>query len=355
VPPRWQWELLLLFDQGGEAAADLLESTPALAFALALAPLLVTTSTPPLEEILSWRQARIAELLGFPASRRGVRALRKLPVHELDAAALLSLQRLLRSEEVLGRISHLPRLSKALLQVARSPESFMALERDSQLALLDPQRGPELAKQLGAMLDRLTRTRSRGYRLPRTIRSSGHAEALARAIAALQSEVGVHDAPDPVPPPPFPGIPGVIEPLRSAGDYHEEGLAMRNCVRSQLREAMRGRLALYRVLQPERATLSLERVEGRWRLGDLLAVGNSSVARRTREEVDRWLAIWKEPGRLPEARAGSAAPDGALRVPVFDGEDDFADPPDLDAENGFAGPEDFAGADEFQDVGRFGD
>ena len=367
VPPRWQWELLLLFDQGGEAAGDLLESTPALAFGLALAPLLVATSTPPLEEILTWRQTRIAELLGFPASRRSVRALRKLPVDELDAAALLSLQRLLRSEEVLGRISHLPRLSKALLQVARSPESFMALERDSQLALLDPQRGPALAKQLGAMLDRLTRTRSRGYRLPRTIRSSVHAEALARAISALQSEVGPLDAPDSVPPPPFPGIPGVIEPLRSAGDYHEEGLAMRNCVRSRLREAMRGRIALYRVLQPERATLSLERSGPRWRLGDLLAVGNSSVARRTREEVDRWLEIWQEPGRMPTARDGAAAPDGALRVPVREGGDGFEDHRDFAAEDGLAGPrefagadeledaEDFAGADELEDAGGFGD
>jgi hypothetical protein len=130
---------------------------------------------------------------------------------------------------------------------------------------------------------------------------------------------------------------------------------MRNCVRAQLREAMRGRIALYRVLQPERATLSLERSGPRWRLGDLLAVGNSSVARRTREEVDRWLEIWKEPGRMPAARDGAAAPGGALRVPVVEGGDGFEDHRDFAADDGFADPGDVAGAAELEDAGEFGD
>ena len=111
-------------------------------------------------------------------------------------------------------------------------------------------------------------------------------------VAQLIAEVGCHDAHDRLPAPPFPGIPGTIEPLRSVGDLHEEGRSQRNCVRSYVRDAVAGELALYRVLRPERATLSIERCESGWHLGQLLAVGNSEPREETVDEIGRWLALW---------------------------------------------------------------
>ena len=113
-------------------------------------------------------------------------------------------------------------------------------------------------------------------------------------MESIVDEMGVAHARDPVPPPPYPGIPGRIEPLRCVGDYHVEAETMRNCVRSYARAALAGNVVIYRVLRPERATLSLVR-DGRrgWRLGELHAVANASVGAQTRREVERWLDLWR--------------------------------------------------------------
>ena len=327
---RWHWELLLFFDQGGEPAIELLESTPALGFALALAPLFCDAPSPPLEEVLAWRQSRIAALLGLPASRRGVRALRKLELGELDVVTMLAVRRLLRDERVLARVSHLPRLSRALVRVGRSPEGFLALGRELQLALLDPRRGPRLAGHYEHVVHRMRQLRERGYALPETLRSARHAAVVERSMDALVDELGSLDAPDAVAPPPFPGIPGVIEPLRCAGEFHVEGESMRNCVRTYARAAMAGDVAIYRVLRPERATVSLVRCSPtRWRIGELYAAANTPVSTRTRREVERWLERWCPPERAA-ATATAQAPDeeamyGYEGPPPFDADEAFGE------------------------------
>jgi hypothetical protein len=296
TPERWHWQLLVLADDVGDAVCDLLESTPALALGLAVAPLFARDALPETREVVNWRQPRIAELLGFPASRRAVRALRKLPARELDPEALLILRRLLHDDRVVARIAHLPRLSRTLLSVARTPDCFLALSRDSQLGLLDARLGPELARRLEPLLSRITQARQRGFRVPRTIQSSAHAEVVAEAVSELMYEVGPLDAPDQVPAPPYPGVPGRIEPLRCVGDYDEEGRLMHNCVLSMLPHALGGYIVVYRVLEPERATVSLARTREGWRLDQLQATGNSPVRAETRREVERWLALWRGQG-----------------------------------------------------------
>jgi hypothetical protein len=50
---------------------------------------------------------------------------------------------------------------------------------------------------------------------------------------------------------------------------------------------------IYRVLQPERATLSLIRTDtGRWEIGELKASRNRPVTEQTHDLVEQWLGDW---------------------------------------------------------------
>jgi hypothetical protein len=55
-----------------------------------------------------------------------------------------------------------------------------------------------------------------------------------------------------------------------------------------------GRVFIYRVLQPERATLSLIRTDtGRWEIGELKASRNRPVSEQTQDLVEQWLSDWQ--------------------------------------------------------------
>jgi hypothetical protein len=95
------------------------------------------------------------------------------------------------------------------------------------------------------------------------------------------------------PPPPVPSLPGVVEPLDSAVQLVLEGRQQANCVASYAPRVREGRVSIYRVLQPERATLSLIRTEaGRWEIGELKASRNRPVSGQTHDLVEQWLADW---------------------------------------------------------------
>jgi len=299
VDSAYQWQLLQLLNQGGEGAFELFESTPALLVLLIFAPALAPrTLFPPVAELVRWRQRRLLEQLGFPGSRQVLRLLRKIPASELDLGSALSLQRLCRDEQTLARLSHLPRVTRALLAVARSPERFARLEREVQLVLLDPDpvRGQRLAERLEELLVRVEQARRNGFAVPTRLRSAQEVRRVRGELAGLHDDVRSASAFDSLPPPPFPGIPGEIEPLRSVGDLDQEGRELRNCVRGYRSRAMSGHYAIYRVLRPARATLSILRHRKGWQVDELKGPGNAEVGPETARAVADWLSRWAAAG-----------------------------------------------------------
>jgi hypothetical protein len=69
----------------------------------------------------------------------------------------------------------------------------------------------------------------------------------------------------PFPPPPVAGTAAIV-PLRDALDLVAEGREQHNCVASYERLARRGDVALYKVMAPERATLSVVPDGCRWKV-----------------------------------------------------------------------------------------
>jgi hypothetical protein len=80
-------------------------------------------------------------------------------------------------------------------------------------------------------------------------------------------------------------------PICSGRELAEEGRLQSNCVASYWeRIAIRQRAYIYRVLAPERCTLSLTRVGERWVQSELLRACNRPASEATRRAVAAWLA-----------------------------------------------------------------
>ena len=90
--------------------------------------------------------------------------------------------------------------------------------------------------------------------------------------------------------PPVPGTVDIV-PLTDAGQLLEEGRAQRNCVGGYASRVAGGKVFVYRVLRPERATLSLRLgSDGEWEIQQLLRACNQKVSPVTAIAVHRWLA-----------------------------------------------------------------
>lgn len=97
---------------------------------------------------------------------------------------------------------------------------------------------------------------------------------------------------DPFPPPPFPGT-DTIRPLCTPVELINESIAQRNCVGNRVTyepHIRKGRCYIYKVVAPERATLSIIRRTGEsWSIGELKAAGNHPVGLGMLRVVRDWL------------------------------------------------------------------
>ncbi len=92
-----------------------------------------------------------------------------------------------------------------------------------------------------------------------------------------------------LPEPPLPGTPDIV-PIVTCSQLVEEGRAQHNCVASYSGRVRKGELYIYRVLTPERATLSITKgADGCWEIQQLYRACNQPVSDACRAEVQQWL------------------------------------------------------------------
>lgn len=311
--PERHWDILTWLGRTGFAAEELLESNPAVAFAVACGAEFCTHDTP-----VSYRQKHfllayhtqrhILIRLGFPPTERVRRVLRKVPARLVTVAQLTLLRQGLVDEAVAERLSHLPRVNAAVLQlvadgtlVRLSPAALADLARpDDEEGALD------LAQQLAEVV-RLWGLVRPGAEPPREFAGPAQVRA-ARAAVAEESIAAAMDRRCAFPPPPVPGT-ELIVPITTRRMLIEEGRLQHNCVADYEDKIVRGELSIYRVLSPQRCTLSLcrgsGRRRGRWVISELKAACNGRVSGATRQSVLAWL----DPAttHLPARRTRSVA------------------------------------------------
>jgi len=284
LTPDRQWRILQFLNATREPGRDLCHSNLPLAFLLASRE---EETGIRVVEAVSWRQRRILGVLGFPEQQVAVRVLRRVDDRLLGSPVLAHLREWMSDPACLRRLAHVPRLGAA----------GIALRNARELAWFDDRALPEvlgsddadLLRNLHEFAALVRRLQQLGYGPERPLSSAAQIRERSDAMRRLLTEVGDLPADGALPDPPIPGIAGAIEPLRTVREVHLEGKRMRHCVRIYLGDALKRRVALYRVLKPQRATLSLVPKGRRWRLDQLWRFANRTPSWECFAAVERWL------------------------------------------------------------------
>lgn len=289
--PDGHWVLLAWAARCGPVADDLLVANPCLAYMLARVS---GFSAGPESQPPAWAtrpyssQKSILGRLGFPATDQMRRAAYKVLHSAMSVPRLVLLRQTLKREPtVLERLSHLRRINANVLVATYAGGTQVTAHLLSQLSATshdDP------AAPLGtAIADTI-----RGWRVlrPRAVLPVFDQVASVRQlheqiIQELRDYKG--SGVTEFPPPPIRGTDTIL-PLSCVRDLVAEGREQHNCVASYARQARSRQVALYKVLAPQRATLSLSRRGLVWAISELKGTCNRPVSGNTWEAVRAWLA-----------------------------------------------------------------
>lgn len=293
-----QWPLLVML-QRDPTTIELADGNPALAFALAqkfkgdgelIASLRCGTM----------RQRDLLEILGLPSSAAAVNLFRKIDPHSLNGDNWSAVVKVIEGELAApkSRLHHLTSINSGVVEILLDPRaSFAATPR-----LLEEVAKDRAENHRGRVVHMITSTlrmqgelhtgdrieRFQSLERLKTVHDEV-AELYRRRVRQLIEASGV--GPGCFTPPPIPGIAGQIEPITSPSELVDEGEYQGNCVASYAGRVRDGSTYIYRVLHPERATLSIVRRShfSDWEIGELECRFNTDVSEETEAFVQAWL------------------------------------------------------------------
>jgi len=282
-PFRSRHWMLLSVCRRQERAQDLLAQSPALAFALAHCHKFRFVSDLPQDLAASFctrKQREIADWLGFGDSQAWVNILAKIPAEAVSLEALEALRNVWLIEGAEKMLSHLPRINGGVLVLIMKHRlmEFVSPKLMAEVSQLTDDTATALvARTLEEILDLREQLDVAG-----PLRPFQSIEAVRRTqqelVAEFEARVRVHEEECQLPPPPLPGTPDIV-PLTRVSELAEEGRKQHHCVYSYAVRVTQGACYVYRVLKPERATLSIVKGEdGSWEIEQLYLACNQPVA-----------------------------------------------------------------------------
>ena len=311
------WALMGYLAAGGQPAADLLKSCPALAFMLAHNRIFHTPAVKqPRRAIRTWLGPRknrrmLSAWLGFPPEMNCVTILAKVPPQDISISLMLKLRDLVKDARVLKLLRHQPVIDRALLAFFEPDMQDMLtmklltelrcymldhLEYQSVFHRNDPIKDKQEAfifwsKEYQNIWQEFRDT-ARMFRLQYPERPMPLLRDL-DAMLRLHEEL-IEDFTKPrfeniVFTPPIPGNADIV-PLTTYVMLCDEGFQQHNCVASYAWRVKEGRSFIYRVLQPERCTLELALCNGRWEVVQLRTACNGAPSQETIDAVNRWFS-----------------------------------------------------------------
>jgi hypothetical protein len=290
--PEGHWHLLAWVARGGPAAEELLASNPTLAFAVASGAELVVADTPvnfvQRQPLMAYHTQRdLLARLGFPPTDRVRRILRKCQPQHVTLARLVRLRDALADEAVRERLAHVPVINGGVLRVVE----------DGTLRNISPAALGELARveEEGAAT-RAARQLAEVIRLWGLVRPTmppprfERLDRIEQEHAVVRQDVRRLPEPfsRPFPLPPVAGSDSIVH-IANKAMLIEEGRIQKNCAGDYAARAARGTLVFYRVIQPQRCTLSLQRSKGVWVVEQLKASCNTPASLEARRAVNNWL------------------------------------------------------------------
>ena len=293
---QWPFLLFLLYDTG---AIELAQSNPSLAF-------LVSQKLKGDRELIeslqcsNIRQRDLLEILNLPASPNAVKIFRKISPASLTGDNWRSILNIVKQEieAPKPRINHLPSINSGVVEILLDPNASRTVT-PSLLEEVAQDRSENYRGRIVHLItstlrmqdEMRTRTRCESFSSLARLREIHHevSENYRRRVRQL-IDANQHES-DSFRRPPIPGINGAIEPITSAASLVDEGEEQGNCVASYAPKVREGNTFIYRVLYPQRATLSIVRRSplADWEIGELESRFNTDVSAETEEYVAGWL------------------------------------------------------------------
>jgi hypothetical protein len=295
-----------------QAALDLAASNPALFYCTGnndqFRKLLAPSPAEAARKQICRRQKQILAWLEFPSSESMVRILRKVLPEAVTPHDLRVLRQAIQSDpEVARRIPHLPAINSSVLGLVGNLKLFAAASPRLLTRVAEAEEERTSSRTADLLVDSLYMLRNAGIRWKAPRFDS------IQAVREFHDRVAVEwqrilTAPPPerrpqpakkraapqrkFPQPPIPGTEDIL-PLASEQALRAEGKIQANCVASYASKVRNGALYIYRVLRPERATLSITLgPDGCWHRGELELYKNRGIASNaTRHAVDEWLYL----------------------------------------------------------------
>jgi hypothetical protein len=300
--------------------ADIARSNPCLAFMLTLPAYF--TGTP---RHAWWARAHDAHLdvecvrglvrrrqrttltnLGFPAEG-SVGVVRKVVPAALTLQRCRALRAALHRRGVRERLVHLPRVNAGVLALVSEELEAHTTAGFLEAVALDAGQDRE-ATTAALVRDAVSLARQVGRDLRGLVFRSGehvcavhdelvqewqaqHLERRPHARRQADPRPGT-DTPSverPFPSPPIPGTDAII-PITTPALLREEAQRMKNCCATYAARIRRRKCYVYRVLEPERATLSITRTNDEWAIEELRRATNKDANAETWTAIRAWLA-----------------------------------------------------------------
>ena len=320
--PIEQRAALIAFASAFPEGNDLIYTNPPLAVALVNARAwdtfgLTTVDHRFISTLLRQRRRKICAAFGFPSCERVVRILSKVQPQACYVDLLARVRGALRNLSLLSILSHLTIIGAVELTVAadlvdcpnvsftlyadlvmhftrESNEEWRSILRQTS-NLLQPRRDENrLFEWAGPsrdeMLARIAHGDGRKLRSVMHVRRSYYR--FWNRLVDLTTFDPSNDYTDladiQFPAAPLPGI-DIIQPIHSGAVLVDEARAMGHCVLDYAEHIAVGCGYLYRVLNPERATLWIARRNSVWGIEQLAGVRNQAVSLATKYTVESWL------------------------------------------------------------------
>lgn len=320
-----QWNMLI-FLWFHRRFYELIKGNPALAFLLANRREFnwrIYRKEIKLDELTGMKQQKLLELLGLPGTKSMANLLRKIQPASMTPEMLGFLQYIVRQDDILKKLAHIKKINAGVLSLLNTEPRLQAKAAPSLLEEISRSRAnnhlPLAVRRLreSAQWQRELRP---GQALPtfRTLEEldtfhHGLAEESARLLAQLEAQQAQRAAAarnaehnrradeerrreharkllhEKFPRPPIAGTEH-IQPIETPAGLIEEGNLMHHCVGSYIGSVSAGHMHVYRILAPERATLSISRTPGgHWQVDQLYAAYNRKVGKPTADAVAAWL------------------------------------------------------------------
>lgn len=283
-----QWPLLFLLHHSTEAV-ELATQNPILAYLMAIFCRQKDLSPNQIKSLLAQKQTTILRYLGFTGKTSEIKILRKIIPSSLSVDHSLYLRHLLQNNVAEKILLHLKKVNAGVIALMMNPELLGLVSVEMLQEISEDKREkyyPFTASILTESLQfakEINQPRTTPFKSMQNFRrwyqeiETDYARQLPERL--LQEKL---------PSPPIAGNQMII-PLLTSQALIEEGRLQKNCVATYIPRVQRRETYIYRVLLPERATLSIVKAHGTWYLGELFLAENEPVSPLTRQAVTRWF------------------------------------------------------------------